>query len=394
MTTARRLRRVAPVAAAGLLGALLPVVAGSPATAADACTTEERPSILDPGCDDVTPPETRVSATTPAPNAAGFINVTSVEFTVVGTHTDSDRDPVVFQCQWYSTATAPEGWESCGTDLQADPLTGTTTATVRHADVADSGSDPWTLRVRAVDAADRDRTWADPNPLDPRTETVLDFDASPAVRELKVDTRAPGAPAIIGLPYDELRPDLPMVTDRSPVVTISTAGERGATLRCTVNDAKVPCQAGETELPDLKPGDQVLQARVVDAAGNVGKARTERFSVPRNLTTRARGWSRLTKAGHFSGDYVEATRRGAEFAVRARNFREVRLIAPLGPTAGKLEVKMGRQRWKPVKLRAKEYRKLGVLQLRDEFAPPMSGQIRFRVVSQGARVQLDAILVH
>src|SRR5690349_24991415 len=96
--TRTRARRGAAAITMALAGAALVPLTAAPAGAAPGCTDETRPTIeiipgvpipAGDGCDDDTPPDTVVSAAT-APNAAGFVNVSTMTFTVGARVSDGD----------------------------------------------------------------------------------------------------------------------------------------------------------------------------------------------------------------------------------------------------------------------------------------------------------------
>ena len=170
MTRTPRLRRpatvTAAVSAAALLGALLPVTFAPAAVAANGCLTEVETGagpipFLQPGgrCDDQVPPEATLESITPAPNNGGYVATDSLTFTFSGAHLDEDQDVIGFECQFYSTAAEPTSWTSC-------------TSPVTYDDLADTTSVPYTFKVRAFDAADRQIDATDDpstNPLIPGT---------------------------------------------------------------------------------------------------------------------------------------------------------------------------------------------------------------------------------
>ncbi|MSZ76451.1 MAG: hypothetical protein F2667_05020, partial [Actinobacteria bacterium] len=246
MIHTRHLRRVAVVAMTGLVGALLPLVlASAPAHAADGCLNEGvTGGTLGLGgtrCDDVTPPETTLGAVTPAPNAAGYINVDQVTIAFSGAHRDGDTDPISFECQFYNTPSAPSTWSSC-------------TSPVSYDDLDDTTSVAYTFKVRAIDSADNgtDATAAPPFGSAPSTD-LPDLDGTPATTTFSVDTTTPQT-YIFNQPFDEERPDLPMVDTTSPQFRLA-ATEGASTFRCAIDGEAYPCAEGITTFANLTPGD-------------------------------------------------------------------------------------------------------------------------------------------
>lgn len=374
-------RRAAAVLTVLLACSVLPVLGSAPATASPGCLEDVpvTPFTLD-GCDDTTPPQTAIGATAPRVNASGWINKGTIRVGITGTHTDADTDPIALECVLTLEATAPdaEDWSAC-------PAGGLFT------DLAETASKPYSLWARAVDSADQSTLYVDMDPFNGDDEPTDDRDASPARLVFRVDTLVPDS-YIFGTPYDELTPELPMVTDRRP--SFRLAATESAAFRCTVDGDPVPCSVGSTRLRSLDPGDHALRVQAVDPAGNADPSpATTRFAVPTNLVAKGGGWSRTTRGGYLGGDYLSATRRGAQLTVKARGYREVRLLAATGPTAGVIEMRLGGV-WKRVSLKRGTATKLDQIQVLDQFSPRRRGPIVIRVVSSGKRVQLDGVLVH
>lgn len=391
-TPARAMRRIISLSIAGLVAAMLPLVVGgtsSPAGAA-VCLDETATSGIPPlqtGCDDVTPPTATITRLTPAPNGLGYASTTTLTVEFTGAHSDADIGAIGFECQFYKTATAPDTWTSCTSPATYSGLTDTTTT-------------PYTFRVRAVDTTDRAVQACDASPFidgclgDP---DLPDHESPGAVRTIAVDTKAPNT-FLDRQPIDKFRPDWPVVLTATPVLELNSNEPAGFT--CTINGAAITaCGRGTLTLRNLRAGDNTFVARAVDRAGNIDPTPvTTRFFVPADIKpSKGSGWKNVTKPGRglFDNDYVEATKVGKTLVIkRIKKVREVRFIALVGPTAGTLQVRVGRSQWYTVDLYAKKSGTAQIL-VRDEFTPLQSGTIQIRVKSlrgKKSSVRLDALV--
>ena len=379
--TRRRVRRTVAVLLTGLTASMLSLMGPvAPAAAAPSCTdtTEVRPQIFLPGCDDIVAPATVLNGLAPLPNANGFIRTNDIEITFSGDHPDLDDDPFTFECQFYSAASPPADWTAC-----TSPYTKT--------DLGESTSLGYTFRVRAIDQPDHaiDLTGG----LVPQQDSdAPDFDQTPVKIDFKVDTIAPNT-FITRAPQDDLRPDWPVTTTNSPQVTLNS--NEAGTYQCTLNGQSYKCSEGVNTLRRLSGGSTTFVARAVDRAGNVDPtASSVKFYVPSNATlNRGSPWKRVKAAGYIGGDYLTAKRVGATLKIKGvRNVREVRLLAPSGPKFGKLEVRVGTSQWYRVNQKSSKSRRQVTYLVRDQFSPMQSGVIQIRVKSlpRGGSVRLDA----
>jgi hypothetical protein len=378
--------------------ALVPLMAPSaPSVAAEGACLSEKPtgSFITTVCDDVSQPETSVTAVQPSANASGYINVDHVTFTLKGVYADADADAIAFECQFYNTASPPATWTACGNNAAK---------TVTYDKLKDVGPEApigYTFRVRAVDSGD--------NPIDaiascgfltctPATTDVADLDESPETRTVRVDTHVPDT-FIFNAPADAQGSEYPMTTSRTVQLRLDASegtDSDPARFACKVDSNKVPCQQGITTLQGLGAGNHKFVAAATDLAGNSDPSpATATFAVPKNLA-RTTGWTRRSEGGYFANDYLESTRVGAEVSISGKNVRELLLIAPAGPGLGIVEVKIANSIWRPVNLYAAAYQRFKVYKIRDEFDPLVSGKILVRVKSlvhnQVARI--DAVLAH
>jgi len=354
---------------------LLPVLDASAPAEAAGCQAESGPL----GCDDATAPDTALVAARPAVNSRGYIREKAVAFDFQGVPSDaSDTGTITFQCQLFNTVTPPSdaGWQTCAS---GQPFTGLT----------DTTSTPYTFRVRAVDATDAAVTC----PTLTCTDTP-DYDQTPAVTTVKVDTSAPNT-FMTRTPQDDIRPDWPVSLTRSPQVTLNS-NEGGVGFVCRLNGEPRPCAEGVVTLKHLASGPQKLSAQAVDAAENSDPTpAVTTFFVPTDIKApRGSGWRRIHQPGAFDADLVRTTKVGAVLRIGGqRHVRELRLIAPAGPHLGRVEVRVGRSRWYPVSLTGMASPQKTYV-VRNQYAPPQSGAILIRVVSlpAGGSVQLDALV--
>ena len=374
MTRTPRLRRpaslVAAVSAAALLGALLPVaLAPTAAVAANGCLTEVETGQgplgpLTPGtrCDDQVPPTATLDSVSPAPNEAGFVNSDALTFTFSGAHSDGDTDPIGFECQFFSTAAEPAGWDSCTSPATYDELPDTTSV-------------PYTFRVRAFDAADR--TIDATQPTDPL------FGTGGADTDL------------FNTPFDAETPQLPMLTTDSPTFRLA-ASEGNVDYTCDIEGRSFPCENGNTTFKELEAGTRTLTVGATDPAGNVDPdPATTRFTVPEDIERpEGRDWREAATRKAFGGSYIETDRFGAKFSVSGVNVREVRLICTTRPGAGILRYKVpGNPNWAKAKMNSKTIQRQAVVTLRNPSSKSFTGKMRFKVMSRGKLVAVDAIML-
>lgn len=402
MTRTPRSRRPASLVAAGsaaaLLGALLPVAfVAAPAVANNGCLTEQPTGVgtgplgplFEPGerCDDQVPPTASIDLVSPEPNQAGFVSSRSLTFTFSGSHSDADADPIDLECQFFLGDSEPTEWEEC-------------TSPVTYSDLADATTSAYTFRVRALDAVDSEITATDPpspqNLFNPGTgaETDLpDVQDGFASTAVKIDTRVPQA-FIFNTPFDPETPNLPMLTTDSPTFRIA-ASEGQVTFSCDIDGRVVPCADGNTTFPRLTAGTKVLTVGATDRAGNVDPdPATTTFTVPADIELPAgTKWRETVSPRAFGGSYIETTAFGAKFGVEGTNVREVRLIATKRPDAGILRYKTpGNPNWAKVKLNSSRIERGAVIVLRNPSSKSFTGTMRFKTMSSGKLVEVDAIM--
>lgn len=339
-TRARRGAATITVALVGLVAAVVPLAA-APAGAAPGCTDETRPTIevvpglpipSGDGCDDDTPPDTVLSAST-APNAAGFVNVSSMTFTIGARVSDGDAGPFGLECRLTGPAQAHD-WRAC-------------TSPVSYAGLPDGA---YTFSARAVDLGDSARTPDDG--LAPTVADAPDLDATPASMTWSQDTKAPFV-FVTQSGYDEETPTQPVMTSSTVPIRINS-NEAGSSFECTDNGSPIACSPGRWELAGAKAGRHVFSARTIDRAGNASAWSTPvEFFVPTNLT-RTRGWKKVTDSGYFRGDALKASRRGARLVLPRTKVGELRLVAPSGPKLGKVRIRVGRRDWHVVDFSGKK----------------------------------------
>lgn len=391
-----RRRRVATLAVGVLVAGSLPaLLSATPAAASPGCLVDVNRSLFSPnGCDDDTPPDTRVLTAGPALNSAGYIRGNDLTFTFEAVVSDGDQGPWGFMCRLDGATNG--SFQNCSAGVSG------TKGTVTYENLADLKLDGgYDFQVYAVDTKDAGVSWTDTtNILAPKTETAPDDDsASPATRSVKIDTADPST-FIFGEPdtFDPIRPELPMVTSRNIQVRLTSSESRageGATYSCTLNGAKVPCQEGFTSLKNLTPGNKTFEATATDLAGNSSKKPAKIvFAVPRNLKTTP-GWRQVKEEGYFAADYLEARTVGATLVTKPVQVRELRLIAPAGPNLGRIDLQIGNGQRRTISLFAKTFTRFKVYVIRDEFSPLASGKITIRVKSLGPNkvARIDALLV-
>jgi len=323
----KKARSWAAITAAGLFAVLLPTIGlGGTASAAGSCEHESNDQIIPTfQCDDVTQPNTALQTSAP-PNAAGWIRTNSVTLTFQATDYGTDTDEMTFRCA-FSGPSGSFAEKTCTSPMTLSGLT--------------DSSEPYTFRVYTVDSVDNVFT---SGLFDITKEVVTkDYDESAATVTWKQDTVAPRG-MIVGGPYDEITPDLPVLWSRVTKYTLGS-NEKPVTPVCSVNNRPLTCQLGTTHLTGLTAGTKTFAMRLKDPAGNVDPTlRTKKFTVPYNVlgtTTERQKWTRHTGAtGYFSGDYLQTRKKGAQLS-KSVSFHELRILVPRGPGLGRFRIKVG-----------------------------------------------------
>jgi len=377
-----------------LLGAALPLTGPAlvgPVVASEGCTTEQTPEPTFPptippdyGCDDTTPPDTTITDMTPTPNDAGFTRTTSVTFTFTQAVSDGDQGPWAFKCKLDDPATTgaqDEAFADC-------------TSPVTYSDLEDTAHDEqYTFSVYAVDGGDSAIVFTgDPlTTADDEDPAAPDDDsATPVTRSWKQDSNPPSALIFEG-PYDVDGTGWPIAT--KPRITYQLdSDENDVDYRCQLDGVTVPCQEGENTFTGIKGGEHQLRVGVKDRAGNEDESpELRQFVMPYNLTE-GRKWSRQRAKGYFAGDFLQTKRFGAELKFRARLATDILLLAPTGPTLGKIQVRVGDYRWRTINLASPDAKKQRRYVIRHEKSP-FSGPVRIRSISRGTAVRVDALVL-
>lgn len=316
-----------------LAGAMVPLAGAAPVQASPGCVEETAPSLLQDGCDDSTPPDTTLVAST-TPNAAGLVAVSSMTFAFGAQVSDADSGPFGLECRLAGPVQAHD-WRPC-------------TSPVTYTGLADAPAGSYVFQARAVDTGDRDRD-PDVSPLlPPVVADTLDLDETPATLVWGQDTKVPFV-FVTGTSYDEATPTQPVVTGPSVPIRLNSS-EAGSRFECTDNGTAIACSGGRWQLERPKAGRHVFTARTIDAAGNASAwSAPVEFFVPRNLTRR-RGWSTVRGDGYLRGDAVSTSLRGARLVLPRTRVGELRLIAATGPGHGKVRLRVGRRDWHVVDL--------------------------------------------
>lgn len=327
MTENRSAARLALVTLAAAV--LVPLTGTTAAHATPGCVDETVPSLLQDGCDDSTPPETTVAAST-TPNAQGLVNVSAITFTLGASVTDGDAGPFGFECKVTGPVQSHD-WQACSSP-------------VAMAGLVDG---QYAFEARAVDLGDRARNPDTPLGLGTVADTP-DHDHRPAVVRWGQDTKAPFV-FVTGTTYDEATPTQPVVTGPAVPIRLNSS-EPGSTVECLDNDEPVACSPGRWQLEGARAGRHVFTARTIDPAGNPSTwSDPIEFFVPRDVR-RQRGWTKVADDGYVGGDAVTASRRGARLVLPRTKVGELRLIAPTGPRYGTVRVRVGKRAWHVVDL--------------------------------------------
>lgn len=389
MTSHRPLRRILAALAAGLSVTLVPVAIGAPAHAADTVCLSEQPTggLVKTRCDDASPPETAISATTPSLNLAGYVNTDHIDIDFAGSYSDADTDPITYKCRLDGPGSSDAGtWKAC-------------TSPISYTGLADSGSGAYTFSVYAIDSVDNGIDATQRPGLGgsaPKTDTP-DYDLTPSTLTFRVDTTAPNV-FVLTAPYDPQNPDLPMVTTLSPSFTLS-ATEQQVAYSCVLDGTALPCDRGVSTFRNLSPGDKTLVVGGTDIAGNADPTPTTvRFAVPTDLGSAVPGWTLTQVQGYLGGTVLSTKRTGATLQVASSgassSVTEIRLIADLGPKAGKVSVRAAEGPRYTVDLHRAQVTKHAVIVVRGRFSKPLAGPVTITVLSTGRRVAIDGVLAH
>ena len=356
---------------------LVPLTVAAPAGAAAGCIDETRPTIeivpgvpipSGDGCDDATPPDTRVGAGV-MPNAAGYVNVATMTFTLSTVVSDGDAGPFGFECKLAGPGQAHD-WRTCQ-------------PSVSYAGLVDGS---YTFAARAVDLGDRPLNPDDGLP--PSVVDTPDEDQTPATVTWTQDTRAPFV-FVTGTSYDEITPTQPVVTGETVPIRLNSS-EPGSTFECRDNDVTIACTGGRWELRDPRPGRHRFTARTIDRAGNASAwSEPIEFFVPRNLA-RQRGWKKVRGTGFIHGDALTASRRGARLVLPRTQVGELRLIASSGRGLGKVRLRVGRRDWHVVNLAGKRATSRQYVVI-DRYSGMRTGRIVIESLSNKP-VVLDAVV--
>ena len=385
-------RRLASLLAVALVGSLAPVLlVSAPAHAAE-CVSE-RPQEgplglpLDSGCDDVDPPETDITGTTPDPGPAGVVATDAMRIDFEGRFAADDQDDpgtIVTECRLEGPSQAHD-WRSC-------------TSPVTYTGLDDTGGQgtPYTFSVRAVDQEDDAYTWTG-SILSPATEAVPDRDATPATVSWRVDTEAPTG-ILFGQPTDTFSPDEPVLRDNE-ITLILRSNEKATTWACLLDEAAVPCATGRNHYDTLAPGRHTFSALPTDAAGNTGLPVDEgqldaHWWVPTNLwggPKQRKRWQFVTSPSFVSNNALRTKRRWSSLTMWQKDFRELRLVAPTGPGFGTVRVRVNKRRWSVVRLDGRRDDRAH-FQVQGPGYARRSGFVQVQVISRGKPVVIDAIM--
>lgn len=371
---ARTPRGLAAVATLALGLSLATAVPPASQAAAPGCLTERQDlPLLDPGCDDTTPPDTEITGRSFVPNSAGWIATDTVTFQFREVVEDGDTGPWGFRCRVVGPVTTD--LEPCTSPVTYDDLPDTQVG---------SGQGPWRFEVYAVDEGDAPISWRG-SLLQPGRETTPDDDsASPAIATWRADTRAPET-RIGGLDPDPVTPGSPVQATLRPVVFIGAdEGTRSTpvTWTCALDGAGRECAGGPLRLGRLAAGDHEVTATATDVAGNTDPTPQRRsFHVPRELAASG-GWTTRASKGALGGDVLVTRTRGTVLSTRLTGVRDLRVVVPTGPGLGVVEWRLGRGRWAVVPQGAERTRQAQVVVLA-AYDRPTSGRLQLRARTSG-----------
>ena len=89
---------------------------------------------------------------------------------------------------------------------------------------------------------------------------------------------------------------------------------------------------------------------------------------------------------------LQTKKYGATIKFTARNIEQFKLMAPAGPTLGKIQVRLGEWKWKTYDLSKGKKAKVRFIDLRGPNPPLFSGPVQIRCISRGKPVQVDGYI--
>lgn len=370
--------RLAALAALTLSLVTLPVLTAPTTSVAAANPLCSLLPILCPPEPDVTPPDTEITAQTPATNADGWVTSRSVAFSFRFTYpegqapqpTEDNPNPQTnFQCRTQTPSqNSPTAWAACTSPVQLNNLADT--------DRADA-SKVHRFEVRAVHPNNRNA------------------DASPAAVSFRLDATPPqtellSAPVLEG-------PGQAYLLDNKAAFQFFGLGGGITGYVCALNARVFSCPETRHTATGLGAGRYRFAVSARDQAGNVDPSpATFDFVVPFNrVGTKKqirRMWTRVAAPNHFNDDYVITRTKGAFLTRRISGVREIAIVAPRGPGQGKIRVDLGKTRLKVIKFQAQRFQHKQMFRVVVPGGRPVSGLLRITVISpNGKPVYIDGL---
>ena len=176
-------------------------------------------------------------------------------------------------------------------------------------------------------------------------------------------------------------------------VTLGYASsETPSTFACSLNGKVGDCSDDTLTVRSLKAGSYDFSVTATDGSANTDASpAVRRFYVPVNdgAFTRSKGWKHVSAGSSYRGDYTTAATKGAELRFTVSDATSLALVATKGPGYGAVDVFLGQQKLRTIRLNAGT-ESTQVLSALTKFGTPTDGVVRIVAVN-GKPVRIDGL---